>query len=498
MAESQPPSQPLSQPPPSDQPKPRASGGRRAGAGTQRTWSPLVLAVVGVPVSVALVLGTLDLADLPDEQAKAPQRVPLASIDLVCPTPLGSSPSISVTQADVTPDSDAPEGEGSGRVVAGIGPDQAPMRVPIGTVVPAPRAQGPSVISGSGTSAPGLAASLTEERPRAATSCAVPESDLWFSGLGAGPTHGSVLELVNPDEANGVADITIYSEEGILDVPALRGIAVPGDSSIRLSLGEILPRRGQLAARVSVSRGRLGVSVTDRNDELGEGDVSTEWLPAQSVPSTSNLLLGLPDAGQHQLVIANPGADEAVVSVRVLTPAAPFVPTGVAQLQVPPESVGVLSLSDVISDAVGAEGPDGLGLIVEASAPVATSLRSLVAGDLSFTAPAQTLEQGWQLVPAVRSKDRALLVLWGGPEPTSGTVRLLDGSGATLVEREVTIAALAAEKVKLPPEAALVELVSGDGLAAAISLSGKRGSVVVALRQVLTSSLIPHVRPTLR
>jgi len=490
MAESQPPLQ--------SQPNPRATGGRRAGTGTQRTWSPLVLAVVGVPLSIALVLGTLEPAGRTDESVRTPQRVPLDRIDLVCPSPLGSAPSISVTQAEVTPASGAPEGEGSGRVVAGVGPDQAPLRVPIGTVVGAPRAPGPSVISGSGTSAPGLAASLTENRPRAATSCAVPESDLWFSGLGAGPTHGSVIELVNPDEANGVADVTVYSEEGILDVPALRGIAVPGDSSIRLTLAEVLPRRGQLGVRVSVSRGRLGVSVTDRNDELGEGDVSTEWLPAQSTPTTGNVLLGLPDAGQHQLVITNPGADEAVVSVRVLTATAPFVPTGVAQLQVPPESVGVLSLSDVISDAVGAEGPDGLGLIVEASVPITTSLRSLVAGDLSFTGPAETLEQAWQLVPEVRSKDRALLVLWGGPESTTGTVRLLDGSGATLVEREVTIAALAADKMKLPADAALVELVSGDGLAAALSVSGKRGSVVVTLRRVPISSLIPDVRPTLR
>ena len=357
----------------------------------------------------------------------------------------------------------------------------------------------PTVVEGAGASAPGLSAMVAQEQSRAASVCAVPEPDLWFTGLGAGPTHGSVIELINPDEANGVADITIFSEEGILDVPALRGIAVLGNSSTRLSLAEILPRRGQLGARVTVSRGRLGVAVIDRNDELGEGDVSTEWVPAQSGPSTSNLLLGLPDRGQHQLVITNPGADEAVVSVQVITPTAPFVPTGVAQLQVPPESVGVLSVSDVVSDAIGAEGPDGLGLVVEASTPVVTALRSLVAGDLSFTGPAETIKQGWQLVPAVRAQDRAGLVLWGGPEPATGTVRVLDGSGATLIEREVSLAALAADKLKLPPEAAIVEVVStGGGLAAAISVSGEGGSVVVALRRVLTSSLIPDVRPALR
>lgn len=482
-------------------PQPSTGGGRRAGASTQRSWSPLVLALVGVPGLIAVALGTLNPASEPAAGPRTPQSAPLVSIDLVCPSPLGPTSSISLTQADTAQEYSAQDGGGAGepgQVVVRNGSDEVPWLVPIGTVASAAVGDGSGVVSGSGTSAPGLVASVTQDRPRAGTVCAPPEADLWFSGLGAGPTHGSVIELINPDEANGVADITIFSEEGILDVPALRGIAVPGDSSTRLSLAEIIPRRGQLGARVSVSRGRLGVSVSDLNDELGAGDVSTEWLPAQSVPATSNLLLGLPDGGQHQLVITNPGADEASVSVQVLTPSAPFIPTGVAQLQVPPESVGVLSVSDVVSEAVGAEGPDGLGLLVEASTPVATSLRSLVSGDLSFTGPAETVEQGWQLVPSVRVKDRAGLVLWGGPEPTTGTVRVLDSTGATLIEREVTLAALAADKVKLPPEAAIVELVSGDGIAAAISVSGKRGSVVVALRQVLTSSLIPDVRPSLR
>lgn len=478
-------------------PPPRASGGgRRAGASSQRSWSPLVLAIVGVPALILVALGSLNPSEELAVGPRAPQSVPLVSIDLVCPTPLGPSPSISVTQADATQ-----AGTGTGEpdgVVVGFGPDQAPLRLPIGAVVAAPTAVGPTVVAAVGTSAPGLTAMLTQDQPRAATVCEVPQADLWFTGLGAGPTHGSVIELINPDKANGVADITIFSEEGILDVPALRGIAVLGNSSTRLPLAEILPRRGQLGARVTVSRGRLGVSVTDRNDELGKGDVSTEWVPAQSAPSTSNLLLGLPDAGQHQLVITNPGADEALVSVQVLTPTAPFVPTGVAELQVPPESVGVLSVSDAVSDALGAEGPDGLGLIVAASTPVATSLRSLVTGDLSFTGPAETLERGWQLVPAVRARDRTGLVLWGGSEPATGTVRVLDSSGATMIERQVSLAALAADKVKLPAEAALVELVSGEGLAAAISVSGERGTVVVAIRRLLTSSLIPDVRPALR
>ena len=478
-------------------PQPPSGGVRRAGASTQRSRSPLVLAILGVPVLIISALGTLNPSEEPAAGPRAPQSAPLSSIDLVCPSPLGPSPSISVTRAEAT-QTGAETGE-QGRVVVGAGPDQTPLSVPVGAVVSAPTAVGPTVVVGAGASAPGLSAMVAQEQPRAASVCAVPEPDLWFTGLGAGPTHGSVIELINPDEANGVADITIFSEEGILDVPALRGIAVLGNSSTRLSLAEILPRRGQLGARVTVSRGRLGVAVIDRNDELGEGDVSTEWVPAQSGPSTSNLLLGLPDVGQHQLVITNPGADEALVSVQVITPTAPFVPTGVAQLQVPPESVGVLSVSDVVSDAIGAEGPDGLGLVVEASTPVVTALRSLVAGDLSFTGPAETIEQGWQLVPAVRARDRAGLVLWGGPEPATGTVRVLDGSGATLIEREVSLAALAADKLKLPPEAAIVEVVStGGGLAAAISVSGERGSVVVALRRVLTSSLIPDVRPALR
>ena len=54
----------------------------------------------------------------------------------------------------------------------------------------------------------------------------------------------------------------------MLDVPRLRGVAVPGRSSVRLDLGSIVPRRGDLALHVVTQRGRLATSVVASYDDL--------------------------------------------------------------------------------------------------------------------------------------------------------------------------------------------------------------------------------------
>ncbi len=104
--------------------------------------------------------------------------------------------------------------------------------------------------------------------------------------------------------------------------------------------------------------------------------------------------------------MTNPGPNEAVVSLKVLTATSAFTPAGLPELQIPPESVGVFTLTDALAvaasdatkdkpkkddkldekadeKAVAQEAP--LGLLIESSQPVASSLRSVVGGDLSFS-----------------------------------------------------------------------------------------------------------------
>ena len=98
--------------------------------------------------------------------------------------------------------------------------------------------------------------------------------------MGARPAHSSVVELVNPDPGPAIADLTIHAPSGPLDVSDLRGIRVPGRSSVELDLATIIPRRTELGLHVLVSRGRLTSSVLDTVDRLGTGPFATDWIDA--------------------------------------------------------------------------------------------------------------------------------------------------------------------------------------------------------------------------
>jgi hypothetical protein len=183
--------------------------------------------------------------------------------------------------------------------------------------------------------APALSAARADAGP-AATSCVAPQPEQWFTGLGAAAKHSSVLELVNPDPGPAVADISLIGSRGPVEAPSLRGITVPGGSSLRVNLAREIPLRGELSAEVVVSRGRLGVFVVDTYDELGRGDAGVDWLAAQQ-PGEDLTILGLPGGpGSRALVVANDGDDEARVVVRVVTSDSAFRPTGLDDIRVPP------------------------------------------------------------------------------------------------------------------------------------------------------------------
>ncbi|WP_442940283.1 DUF5719 family protein [Nocardioides sp. B-3] len=71
-----------------------------------------------------------------------------------------------------------------------------------------------------------------------AVACAVPPVPSSGSpGVGAAPEHSSTLELVNPDGGPAVADVTVLGPSGPVDVPALRGVTVPGGRTMRFRAG---------------------------------------------------------------------------------------------------------------------------------------------------------------------------------------------------------------------------------------------------------------------
>lgn len=421
-------------------------------------------------------------AEEPVRTAHAPEQTDLSAATVVCPSALPGSPAAQVTTAQV-------EAEGDLEV---RGEDSDRVSVTQGRLTEVDSGEGPLVVTGEDDLAPGLVAGRSGTDPLAAAECGPVSPDIWITGVGAGAGHTSVLELVNPDAGPAVADVTLYGRAGVIDVPRLRGVSVPGGGSVRLDLARVIPRRDELALHVVTSRGRIGSFLLDRHDELGAGDSAVDWLPAQAAPSTSNVLLGLPGGeGKRTLVLANPAADEIRATVRIITGDSVFAPNGVEEIRLPPQSVKRISLTDVLAAAV----QDGaLGIVVEATAPITATLRSFVEGDLSHAVSGTRFSESSTVILPV---GRKAAILSGAEQVGIATVVASASDGTELVSRRIDLSVGRGFLVKLPEQATLLTVTPrGTSLIGGVLVAGD-GATVVRLRELLRSGLIPAVRPGL-
>ena len=470
---------------------PTPAPGRRSAARRTPVNATTVLAVVLPVVSVLALL--LVRADEPSARTDAPTETTLSSSTLVCPGPLGSDDSddsLSVTSA-------ADGVDGTVRVGLGDKADDADVSVGRVTTLEESRAV---AVTGTGDTAPGLVAGRTGGAGSATAACLPPIAHQWFTGVGAGSGHRSSLELTNPDGGTALADITVLSGTGPVDAPRLRGVSVPGHSTVRLELAELIPRRGELALDVLTVRGRLGASLRDTFDRVGSTPMISDWLPGQPEAATHSLLMGLaPGSGQRTLVIANGGDDEARATVKIVTADSIFAPEGLKEVRIPPQTVKRVTLTSVLADAVD----DALGVSVTATAPVTTDLRSQVRGDLSHAVPgADVSDAATVLLPEgdARGDDAVAktLVLAGAVRAGTVTVESHAADGSTLDSAKVEITPGRGVSVDLPADAVLVTVApGGTSVSGSVLVSRSTGATVAPLVVPVSSGLVPGVRPGL-
>ncbi|HEX5862534.1 MAG TPA: DUF5719 family protein [Nocardioides sp.] len=455
-------------------------GRRSAPGGRGGLTSTGVLAVL-LP---AATVGTLLLVQPhePVDARRPPEPTTLKSAAVACPSP-PDGPGVAyvgTAQADA---------RGKVTVTTGGKKSSVPVRPGQLTRVPG---TGPVVVEGEGDLAPGLLGGRFGDRRLAAVDCALPAPETWFTGVGAGTSHNSVLELTNPDAGPAVADVTVLASTGEIVDSGLRGVTVPGDESVRLDLSEAVPRRTEMALRVSVSRGRLAASVLDEVPQLGSRRLTQDWLAPQPEPAERNILLGLPSgAGAQSLAVANPGEDEVRASVKILTADAAFAPEGLDELRVPPGSVQTLDLSRAVREAV----QDGaIGIEVTSTGPVTAGSRAVVNDDLSLSAPVQGYGSPMSLtVPP----GRASVLLADADGVGTATITSWNRAGRQLAEKRVELKPGTGGEVRLPAGAALVRVTPRrTSVHAALMVSGD-GATVVPFHEQVTEALIPDVRPGL-
>ena len=326
-----------------------------------RRLGPLEILAILVPLlTVAALALVRPIGDA--DSTRPPTDVPLTRATLVCPPALPGTGTVALANADGT----------TGDVIT---------RIPAEETVSLDGTVRTGIKKALVAQAEGeLAAGFLGVRygDAAAVSCAVPRAEQWFTGVGAAPEHSSTLELVNPDGGPAVADVTVLGPSGPVDVPALRGVTVPGGRTMRFELADIVPTRDDLALHVVVSRGRLGVDVVDQVDELGRGARSRDWLPSQGEAGTAAYLLGLGGkTGDRTLVLANPGSNEARVQLKVITKESEFAPADADEIRVAPGSTETVDLTELME---GRSARGALGLRLDATQPVTASLRTVAGG----------------------------------------------------------------------------------------------------------------------
>ncbi|MBA2956345.1 hypothetical protein GON03_18555 [Nocardioides sp. MAH-18] len=465
-----------------------AGGGRRSAQRRSGLNLMVALAVV-LPLASAAALLLVRPSD-PADATHPPASTPLTAATLTCPSALPDAPGVALTTTADGVD---------GRVEVGLGEDAREVPVSTGRVssVDDPDA---TTVTGSGDTAPGLVASRSGGDEAAVAACRPPAAVHWFTGVGAGPSHDSVLELTNPDAGTAVADVTFYGRAGVVDAPRLRGVSVSGGRSVRLDLGSIVPRPEELALQVVTARGRLGASVLDRVDRVGSAPLTQDWLSPQQEPTLQTMLLGLaPGSGRRTLTVANPGSDEVRVQVRVVDTESVFAPAGLDELRVPPQSVVSVPVTAVVDEAVG----DGaLGVQVTGTHPVTASLRSVVRGDVSHAVASTAYSTATTvLVPEApaqgpRKAERRVVLTASG----AGTVTVLaaDADGKELRTTEVEVERGRGFAVPVPPAAQQVTVTpSRTTVTGAVLTSSSGGAAVLPMTAPVTNGLVPDVRPGL-
>jgi len=465
---------------------PPAPGRRSARTRSRRLDITLVLAVL-LPL---LGVGALALVrpDPATDPVEPPTRTALTQAARVCPTALEGAPEVSLTSA-------ADDVRGS--VQVGLGGQQEPIEVVSGEITVMPDRPDALAVLGADETAPGLVAARFGGAEPAVATCPAPAAVTWFTGVGSGAGHTSVLELVNPDAGTAIADVVVYGGTGIVDADALRGVSVPGGTSVQLDLGSVVPRRDELAVQVTAVRGRVGALVLDRFDGVGSAELTQDWLPAQAEPAVSNLLMGLaPGSGRRTLVIANGSDDEVRADLRIVTGRSVFAPEGLPEIRVAPNSVRRIALSSVLDPAIA----DGAtGVLVESTGAVTATLRSYVAGDLSHAVPSDVVDTpATVLLPEGADGSAKTVELAGATSQGVVTVVSRSASGEELDRTRAEISPDLGVTVTLPPGAALVTVrPDRTRVVGSVMMAGPAGAAVVPLRVPATNGLVPAVRPGL-
>ncbi|HEU5484487.1 MAG TPA: DUF5719 family protein [Microlunatus sp.] len=238
----------------------------------------------------------------------------------------------------------------------------------------------PVVLNGTGVMATAGAGMVTSRASKGAEAglmaapCTAPATEHWFVGVGANASYRSELVLTNPDAGPAEVDLRFYGRNGVVVVPGSPNLMIEGGSTRTVSLDTLVTVEGPLTVSVRASTGRVSAVSLDRRS-LDFEPTGADWQTSAVPPARSVVIPGIPEgAGTRALVVVNPGAERAQVTVSVLGVDGAFAPTGAETVEVPPESTAEIQVAAGLAGAAA-------GIELTSDQPVTGSVISEAIGE---------------------------------------------------------------------------------------------------------------------
>lgn len=320
-------------------------------------------------------------------------------------------------------------------------------------------------------------------RGLAASGCASPQSEHWFTGVDVSKDAQADLILVNLDSAEAVVDLVAYGPGGRLNAP--RGISVKGGSQQAVPLSVIDRTDQPITVKVTTSQGRVAAFLRQFSWNR-TAPYSSDWVPDGLAAATNLVLPGVPSGGGHRtLVVSNPGELTAGVDIEVLSPTGLSQLSDAQRIDVPPATTQTIELGPGLDgESAGVRLTSNLpvtaAVLVDNGRPTA-SIDSAVAG---YTPPLPS-DAIWPVSLGTGTTGALQLVNTGSTEATV-TVSIAKGTAAP-VDSTVTVPAESSATVPVPKTLTAVIRIRTDStmlygsVIATSSSSGVKGIAVLDL-----------------
>jgi hypothetical protein len=303
--------------------------------------------------------------------------------------------------------------------------------------------QGSMVITGSSTQL----VSLESMKGLAAAGCQQPANDIWLIGGSTASGREALLILTNPTSVDAIADLTLYSDLGEIEVAGLSGLSVLANSTTVISLASFAPTVATLAVQVQASGAKIAAWIQHRVMN-GTESLGVDYVSASGSPQLMSVIPGflvrgteainqvavtesITDSGHSLRIFAPEGAD---ITVQIVA-SSPDVFGSVFTATIEPGTVEDFPITELL---------DGdYTVFVSSDKPIYAAAKAAIGNaggspriDFTWLAAAEPISKARAVITSeVVDPDGASVLVIGNPvnEVRNATVTSLETGAVTSV-----------------------------------------------------------------